>query len=153
MNYIFIVNDIKGEKEIKGENIIEHLLDIKYWLFRDTYPLGNRVKKLEKGDMILCYMAGHHRKYFVASFVIESEARDIDEISGLDDIFYDIFKFAIRIKDVRKFAPPIIIYPLINDLAFIKNKAHWGIFFRQSIKSICKNDYKTIVNSQKKSSN
>ncbi len=152
MYYIFVVNDLKNDLKImmSCEEIVEKLLDKKYWLFNDKYPISSRVKKLKRYDKVLLYMAGNHRKFFVASFTLDGESRNIEEVIGLDNKFYDFFRFAIPIKDVRTFVPPVSINTIINDLDFINNKKYWGLFFRQSMKAISEKDYIQIINSSQK---
>ena len=46
--------------------------------------------------------------------------RAVDEISGY-----------VRIRNARLFRVPIPIRPLVEELAFITNKAKWGLTFRE----------------------
>jgi predicted RNA-binding protein len=151
MYYIFVVNDLKNDlKLMSSEEIVDKLLNKKCWLFNDKHPITSRVKKLKQNDKVLLYMAGIHKKSFVASFTLDGESRNIEEVIGLDDKFYGFFRFVIPIKDIKTFVPPISINAIINDLDFINNKEYWGLFFRQSMKAFSENDYLTIINSSQK---
>ncbi|MFZ3591329.1 EVE domain-containing protein [Bacillus sp. DJP31] len=144
MHYIFVVNDIKNSKmSLTSEEIVRTLFEKKYWLFNGKYPILHRVKKLRKEDKILLYMAGINRKCIYASFTIAGEGSYINDIDGLDE-FYKLFTSALPIKDIKVFTKPVLISELIYQLDFINNKTYWGLFFRQSIKTISEKDYNTI---------
>ena len=37
------------------------------------------------------------------------------------------------------------IYPLLDELSFIKDRAHWGLFFHRSIFSVSRDDFALIA--------
>lgn len=95
-------------------------------------------------------MSGKSRGYFYASFTITGEVLNINLISGLEEIFYKKFSFAVPIGEIKIFDRPIHVKELLNKLIFINDTQYWGIFFKQSLKLIDAKDYNTIISYSEK---
>lgn len=100
------------------------------------------VKSLASGDAVILYapktdFAGDPVQAFVAHARITGEApyrRDFQAgfIAWVRDAVYD---------DIGE----VPVRPLLNDLSFVKSKAHWGMAFRQGKFEIPESDYTRIA--------
>lgn len=48
-------------------------------------------------------------------------------------------------------AQPASIYPLLDDLSFVKNASHWGMYFRKSLFGISRPDFLIVAAAMKAS--
>jgi hypothetical protein len=50
-------------------------------------------------------------------------------------------------RDIRfeKKARPAGVYPLLDELSFIKDREHWGLFFHRSLFSVSRDDFAKIA--------
>jgi predicted RNA-binding protein len=95
--------------------------------------------KLSKGDKVLFYLAGEEGKKFLGSAELTSNL--ISDKLTLNDY--------VKVKDIDFWTNFIPIKGMVDDLSFIKNKAHWGLHFQGGIISIPELDYKLIVTNSK----
>lgn len=149
MNFIFIINDLViGFNLINAEEISEKLLDRNIWLISLSTP---HFTKFSPEDKVLIYLAGKGRRYFAANFTIKSDVYKHDLIPTTDDekILFKTFDYAVNIDNIRRFEQPVPILDIKEDLAFIKDKKNYGLFFRQATKLINDEDYSKILNFQK----
>lgn len=143
-NLIFVVNDLElGDAHVNAEDIADTLLAAGCWLYGPTAP---HVRRLQAGDKVLAYLAGAGRRYFCASFVLSGPVESkLPRLFGtVGDLLTRTFSASSPITGVRRWATPVHIKPLIQDLQFITDKKNWGLHFRQSVRVIGEEDYDRI---------
>ena len=57
----------------------------------------------------------------------------------------EVFPYRMKVRPVAVFARPLEFKPLIEDLAFITNKAMWSGHLRQAMREIPEEDYRLIL--------
>lgn len=144
-----MVNDLNFDtKSIKAEEITETLLKKKMWLFNSYSP---NIKYIIPGDKVILYLAGAGRKYFYASFIIDSPIED-NQLTAQGETEKELltnFTLHCKIRDIQIFAKPVPIFDVKEMLKFITNKKYYGLFFRQSIRTIDSFDFEYIINKAK----
>jgi len=143
-NLVFVVNDLElGDAHVNAEDIADTLLAAGCWLYGPTAP---HVRRLQAGDNVLVYLAGAGRRYFCASFVLSGPVESkLPRLFGtVGDLLTRTFSASSPITGVRRWATPVHIKPLIQDLQFITDKKNWGLHFRQSVRVIGEEDYDRI---------
>lgn len=146
MYYLSIINDLQiGYKSINAIDIVNTLFNDKIWLYTRTAP---HISKITKGDKFILYIAGEGRRYFHSLFEI---AGDIEKINGNEIIRDDnididrFFEYFVPIDNINIFKKKPLIKDIKADLKFVKDKKNYGLFLRQSVKSISKEDYDYII--------
>lgn len=121
-----------------------------YWLFvkrgshavcveqikQKKWILNNRTSnrlRLEKGDKVVFYIAGSHRKKIIANAEISSHLKKESEI------------LSIGIYKIKIWKNPFSIHEIIPRLDFIKNKKRWGLYLQGGIINLSKHDYDIII--------
>lgn len=150
MHYLSIINDLQiGNKVIDASKIYRTLFDNNIWLFTKNAPF---MKKINKNDKFILYLAGSQRKIFQNNFIINGEIKKIEN-SNLDKkINKEILKFFyyyVPIKEINDFKNNVKIKDIKENLEFITDKTNYGLFLRQSVKKINKKDYDYILSKQK----
>ena len=147
MYWMFILNDLGCSNEvILAQDIAQYLLDKKVWQYT---PMTPNIRKINKGDQVLIYLAGQGRKYFYAVFEIQQQVKPLNAVSTQEleweKDFNRIFKLRSPIDKVERFKQPIILdEALRNKLSFIGDKKYWGLYFRQGIRSLSEEDFRII---------
>ena len=115
------------------------------------FPLYLRTPNLEiikKDDEILFYIGGKYEN--AQSFVGKSIVEEI-EISKEMEVDADkITKVVTRylnLKDIEEFKEIKEIKFILNELDFIINKKHYGVYLLKGVIKISENDFKKILNS------
>ena len=92
-------------------------------------------KQLSKGDKILFYQAGEEGKKFVGSGELLSNLQ-------VDDT--NIFDF-VTVGNIELWRKHVPINDLIDDLSFIKDRKHWGLYIQGGIVRITKDDFELVL--------
>ena len=106
------------------------------------WAIGRRTvyrRQIGAGDRVLFYQAGE-----VKGFVGLGEIA-----SGLQTDKEDIFDFVL-VKDIDLWDRPVSIDGLLACLPFIKDKRHWGLYFRGGVNRIGKEDYELVLSKVKR---
>jgi predicted RNA-binding protein len=150
MHYLSIINDLQiGNKVIDASKIYRTLFENNIWLFTKNAPF---MKKINKNDQFILYLAGSQRKIFQNSFIINGEIKKIENSNLVEKIDKEILKFFyyyVPIKEIHDFKNNVKIKDIKENLEFITDKTNYGLFLRQSVKKINKKDYNYILNKQK----
>ena len=107
----------------------------------EKWPIYSRTtnrNRIKKGDRILFYLAGPHRKKIIASSHLGSQIRK----EGDD--------FAVALEKIDAWKKHVPIQPLVGTLEFIKNKEKWGTHMQGGVVYISDKDHDLIVGSRKK---
>ena len=142
--YIFITNNAGLETQVSASHIVATLTTNGFWL---TYGRAPYRKLYKRGDKVLFYVAGKGARYFAGNAEIAgplAEASD-DEILLANDLGLDGFNERIPLEAVHFWKEPVPIAPLIENLAFIKDKKNYGLHFRQAAARIGADDYHLIL--------
>ena len=103
---------------------------------------------IKKDDEILFYIGGKYEN--AQSFVGKSIVEEI-EISKEMEVDADkITKVVTRylnLKDIEEFKEIKEIKFILNELDFIINKKHYGVYLLKGVIKISENDFKKIINS------
>lgn len=111
-------------------NMHKKIRTTKNWSIGKRTP--NRTQ-LSLGDKVLFYQGGDEGRKIVASAELASTVKETE----ISESFVEITNF-------RLWKKPVEIRALINELSFIKNKKHWGIYLQGGIVKISEQDYKKI---------
>jgi predicted RNA-binding protein len=142
MYYIFIINNIElGESVWMAEKIMEFLLENNKWAFSSSAP---HLKHLHKDDRVVVYLAGKGNRFFAADFTIASKPYEA-KLDPNEQDWLAIFPIRIEIKNIKLWAERLPIGDVIAQLDFINDKKNYGLYFRQSTKSIDEKDFSLIV--------
>jgi hypothetical protein len=143
---ILITSNLKtATGMISARAIIKELLSYEYWLMSDR--TRNR-KRIKAGDQVLFYAAGLGNGVFMAqAAVVDAPApftpRSRSELlTELGYVFPSMYKF--HLASPAYFTPPIAAKPLVEKLAFIKNKQRWGGYFQGGSIAIPPEDFALI---------
>lgn len=146
MYYLSIINDLEiGYDSVNVLEIVKILYNNDIWLYTDTAPFTS---KISKGDNFILYLAGKGRRYFHSSFEIAGDIKEINDNKIIDKDTLDIdryFKYFVPIDNIEIFKEKPLIKDIKADLKFIKDKKNYGLFLRQSVKRISKEDYDYIM--------
>lgn len=128
-------------KRVTGETIFEALVGNGYWL-ASRLPIDHR-----NGMRVLFYQAGVG--FTATAELVQTElARPSDwTLAGANPIM--LFPKKLVLEDVRVFSNAIPAKPLIQQLTFIRNKAHWGNAFMRAPKIVPDSDVAVVVQSAK----
>lgn len=102
------------------------MIKMKRW---PIYKRTNNRMNIKKGDKILFYLAGSHRRKIVADAVLSSSLKD------------DGDEFSIGISKIKLWKKQILIKSFVESLEFIKNKAKWGVFMQGGVVRITDKDF------------
>lgn len=143
--YIFVANDVPTSpgETITANEIADSLLKEHFWAFTRGAPVR---KRLNRGDRVLIYLAGLHRRYFVAKAVLASASNHPSrhEKAVLDALHLPFMTYTVRLHNVEIFNPPIHMKPLVPHLKFIREKRNYGLHLRLPIVPITEEDYQLI---------
>ena len=150
MQYLSVINDLEiGYDSINALDIVKTLYNNEVWLYTDTAPFTS---KISKGDKFILYIAGKGRRYFHSSFEIAGNIEEINDDKIIDNEKIDLdrfFQYFVPINNISIFKKKPMIKDIKTDLKFIKDKKNYGLFLRQSVKRISKEDYDYIINKTK----
>ena len=145
---MFIVNDLRiGNFVISAEDIAKKMLQYRVWRYSKSAP---NIKKIEKGDSVLVYLAGKERGYFFASFrlvdyICAATSNKNSETMWSKDLD-SLFPLLSLIDNIQIYDSPIILNEeLRTKLEFIVDKKNWGLHFRQSIRTLPERDADIIT--------
>ena len=148
MYWMFILNDLLVDNIVfPPEEITEYLLEKEVWQYT---PLTPNVKKINKGDKVLIYLAGRERRYFYATFEIQEPVNSPSIKLGLsehwEESFNRMFKLSSHICSIEKFKEKIYLdEELRARLSFIVDKKNWGLYFRQGVRTLSEQDYEAVM--------
>lgn len=115
--------------------------------------LHSRVKV---GDTILMYARSetHAKEIFPSVILGEFKVTELFEdtaplFTAPPQMGNEVFPYRFRLKPVKIFKTPIELKPLIPELGFVTNKTMWSGHFRQAMREIPEEDYRTIVTAGK----
>ncbi|WP_144635954.1 EVE domain-containing protein [Priestia megaterium] len=149
MYYIFVINTFEiGSNSIEAKEILDSLLTKKIWLYNLNIP---NFTKIKVGDNVLIYVAGPGRRFFTAKFTIASEIfkHSFYSANEKEDLLFKSFKYASYIENIEIFKDLINISEIKEKLRFIKDKKHYGLFFRQATRLISEEDYRIVLDHNK----
>lgn len=128
------------------ETILGVLLERRLWQLNEK--AANR-KALQPGDLLVFYVGGPKRRHFIGTAEVASEVRELaDADKGLfDGESLPFIDLAFDLKKVRLWKKPKPAAELLESLSFIEPRLrqYWGLYFRQALRQISKEDYETIV--------
>lgn len=149
MYYLCIINDLQiGNNIINALEISKDLFNNSMWLFTKNAPF---MKKINKNDKFILYLAGSNRKFFNSSFIIDGQIKKISNSNLHNNFNKNILKFFhyyVPIREINKFKNNVSILDIKNNLDFIKDKTNYGLFLRQSVKKINEKDFNYILKNQ-----
>ena len=101
------------------------------------------VQRLNPGDRVIYYAPrsdfdGEPLQAFVAHATVTGDAPCQRAFSGAEGLFWARDAMFDTVTDVP-------VRPLIGDLTFVRDKAHWGMAFRQGGFRISREDYERIA--------
>jgi len=101
------------------------------------------VQRLNVGDRVIYYAPksdfdGEPVQAFVAHATVTGDAPCQRAFMGSDGLFWARDAVFDPVTEVP-------VRPLIDDLTFVKDKAHWGVAFRQGGFRISREDYERIA--------
>ncbi|WP_432693988.1 EVE domain-containing protein [Priestia aryabhattai] len=147
MPFLHIINNFEiGYDKVEAEEIMDILFKKKVWLYNANTP---NFSKINVDDKVIVYIAGAGRRYFTATFTIKSKMmkHEFQPENQTETVLLNMFKYYCEITDIVIFKEPVNILKLKEELEFIKDKKNYGLFFRQSVKSINQRDYEKILQS------
>ena len=153
MKWIYILNDLViGDVVMPAQDIADYLISKKVWQYSSFAP---NVRKIEKGDIALIYLAGRGKRCFYAVFEIQEQIRQGLGLSiqgqAWEENFKKIFSLGSTICEIKIFTQPVILNEeLRNELSFIGDKKNWGLYFRQAIRTLPESDYQRIMERRKR---
>ena len=153
MKWIYILNDlVVGDAVMPAQDIADYKKKKKVWQYSSFAP---NVRKIEKGDIALIYLAGKGKRCFYAVLQIQEQIKDTRGLptqgKAWEAIFNKIFPLGSAISNVKVFATPIQFDEgLRNEVSFIGDKKNWGLYFRQAIRSLPEADYQKIIDRKNK---
>lgn len=117
-----------------NQSEFQERIKLKKW---PIYKRTNHRRKIRKGDKILFYLAGSHRRKIVADGILGSNLK----INGEE--------FLIDISKIKLWKRQILLKPLVESLEFVKNKEKWGVFMQGGIVRITDRDFETLLHQVK----
>lgn len=144
-HYIFIVSRLDtGQARVNARHIADTLLSNNLWLFSSAAP---HIKRLDRGDQALIYLAGPGERVFVAVVELGEPVRKATDAERklLSDLGLTWFSLASQLESVKRFATDVPIAPLVSELEFIGNKEYYGHYLRQAVKHIDQCDFQLVV--------
>ena len=145
MNYWIFVAKKRKNDDMSAEEKIALRSKYNYWGFP---PRTSNSKALKKGDKVVFYLCSPVMA-FAADAELKSDLRHLSE-SEKQKLEYPYFsnsdaKWGVDLASFNRWEAYKNIKQLKEKLEFIKNKEKWGQYIRRSIRSIEKEDYKTIM--------
>jgi predicted RNA-binding protein len=143
--YITVAMDVDLQDSIlSAEDITKTLLEAGFWAFSASAPVK---QKLAVEDIILFYVGGKNRHYFVASGLIKSTVNTAndEQKAVLDRLGIAFFNRTVSVGEIDWFHSPIELIPLKNQLSFIADKKNYGLSLRLPLREIPKEDYLLIT--------
>lgn len=130
MKYWFCVTNNENWEVIKKQKI---------WGVPE--PRSTTIGKVKLGDRLVIYTKPRKIEgiFEAVSESFRSEKKIFKPI-----VREGIFPYRVRLKVILAPKDPINFSPLIQKLAFIKNKRMWGVSIRTTMRTISKEDYRTI---------
>lgn len=141
---MFIVNNIDYvQPPLEVEEIVNILLEKKYWLFSKQTP---KIKEIKVGDRVVVYIAGKGKRYFTASFTVSSKLKEnkFNVNNEREQTLFSLFDYAIRIDSISLWRDRVYMKTIKDSLSFITDKKNYGLFLRQSVRVIPEKDFKLI---------
>ncbi len=141
--FMVIINNLEiGDEVLTAPKIACSLLDQGIWLFS---PHTGKVKTLQAGDKIVIYAAGRGNRFFLGSFALKTKP-ELSEShpAGLERLV-KLFSLRSEIREVSRWAEPKPMADLLENLSFIKDKKNYGLYLRQGLRELSKEDYLAIV--------
>ncbi len=113
------------------EDLQNRLSENKWPIYKHTPNKSNT----SIGDVLIFYVGGLRiSKCFIGSAVIASDLMQVDTLN-----------YYLMIRDIRIWKKSVLMYDVVNDLLFIKNKANWGAYLRSGMIRITSEDYESIL--------
>jgi len=144
--WISILKECKS-RNLSPEAIFNFRVGNKIW----SIPENLKKSRIpDFGEEVIVYAAG--LKKFLGSFVVASSIqtpRPWEKRIFIHECPDYEFKYIIRIKDVKRFDPPLPIEEVLPHLNFIKNKKAWGIYFKGIFREIWQMDFEYIIKAAK----
>lgn len=144
--FVFVAAPVQSDKgRISGYEIFKILSEELVWYTTASAPYRNRIKG---GDRILFYAGGKPGGgRFVAQGLCSGP---VGPLSAEDEAFLaerGITRFTGRIPLllVIYWLDEVLLKPLVPELAFIKDKRHYGLYLRSGIVQIGQDDFDLIV--------
>jgi hypothetical protein len=145
-HFVFVAAPVQSDKgRISGYEIWKILTEELVWYTTASAPYRNRIKG---GDRILFYLGGRPGGgRFVAQGLCSGP---VGPLLAEDEAFLaerGITRFTGRIPLllVIYWLDEVPLKPLVPELAFIKDKRHYGLYLRQGIVPIGEDDFDLIV--------
>jgi hypothetical protein len=144
-HYVFIANFVEWEPHTRSPEIITTLVGNGVWLASPNTPYRRDYKK---GDRALFYAAGPGARCFLADAVIAGPlsentpkeaalARKLG-LEGIDE--------RIPLEAQRLWQRGVPLPPLVEELAWIKDKKNYGLNLRQAAARVPSEDFDRILN-------
>jgi len=143
--WIFVISVLETDDGFIDTNtIIENIKQTKFWGF---WWHKKQIDRLRKGDKVIFYKGAPEKRFYLMAeldsncFSLSPDQKvKYQQGDGTNDLEYGVFLTKIKV-----FNPAIRIRKLIPNLDFIVHKKHWGVYFKNLIKSISKNDFEKII--------
>ncbi len=134
---------------LSAVDITKTLLEAGFWAFSVSAPVK---QKLTVGDIILFYIGGRNRHYFVASGLVKSTVNTAndEQKAVLDRLGIAFFNRTVSVGEIDWFHSPIELIPLKNQLSFIADKKNYGLSLRLPLREIPKEEYLMITSNKSK---
>lgn len=149
-HYLLIANDVRGEKQASGALIAKTLADRQVWLVSQYTPFRQAYRG---GDRVLFYVAGRGARCVIGEATIAGTVSESTESEKqlASELGLRRFRQKLPLADVRIWASPVLLKPLVEQLDFIKDKHNWGLNLRQAAARISANDFAAIQHAAEES--
>jgi predicted RNA-binding protein len=148
-HYIFIANSVDYEPFTTGDELTRVLASKRMWLASRFTPFR---KAYKNGVRVILYVAGKGARHFVGDAAIEKPTTNAsdEEIQFAKRLGLEGFTEEIPLLEICLWSKPLAIRPLVDNLAFIKDKINYGLNLRQAAAKITARDYDYIISLREK---
>ena len=150
MNYWIFTALSPKEDGLTAREVYDTRMRDKFWGFEKT---ARNLKNLQPGDKVIYYV-GRPDMVFAGSATLASTAFKLSEAQkenyshGIS--FYRVNLYGVLIEDIDWWSSPKPVKTIKQELKFIENKDNWGFYLRGSVRKIDEQDYRTIINFQRR---
>lgn len=126
---------------MEAPEIVKVLMETKLWLFSQGTA---KVKWLRAGDKFVVYAAGKGNRCFLGRFTLKTAPKALASIpEGLESLAR-LFTLGCKIEEAVFWVEPKPIAGLLPNLSFIYDKKNYGLYLRQGVRELSKDDYNVI---------
>jgi hypothetical protein len=143
--YLFVASSIPtGTRVIAASDIFCRLMEQKCWYVSTRTPYYRR---FSQGDDLLFYLSGKGARHVLGNAQIAGQLAPVtgDDRRVLSTLAIPWFQFRVPLCLIDVWTKPVPLFDLVPRLAFITDKANWGLSVRQGCRSISTDDYELVM--------